>query len=179
PALQDPDHNPATPPVAPAPDADTTASADFMRQAPGTYDDEMLDAHFIAGDGRVNENIGLTAIHQVFHSEHDRLVADIKKVLTTDTTARGTAALPEWKLASGADGWNGERLFQAARFITEMEYQHMVFEEFVRKIQPGLNVFDPFAFGQTDINPAVSAEFAHAVYRFGHSMLTEDISRRN
>lgn len=179
PSMQDPDHNPATPPVAPAPDADTTASADFMSQAPGTYDDEMLNAHFIAGDGRVNENIGLTAIHQVFHSEHDRLVADIKKVLTTDTTARGTAALPEWKLASGADGWNGERLFQAARFITEMEYQHMVFEEFVRKIQPGLNVFDPFSFGQTDINPAVSAEFAHAVYRFGHSMLTETISRRN
>ena len=31
-----------------------------------------------------------------------------------------------------------------------MEYQHLVFEEFARKIQPGLNVFDPFAFSQTD-----------------------------
>ena len=41
----------------------------------------MLNAHFIAGDGRVNENIALTAIHQVFHSEHDRLVADIKNML--------------------------------------------------------------------------------------------------
>ena len=28
-----------------------------------------------------------------------------------------------------------------------------------------------------DINPAVSAEFAHAVYRFGHSMLTETVER--
>src|SRR3712207_7177608 len=44
------------------------------RQATGTYDDEMLDAHFIAGDGRANENIGLTAVHQVFHSEHNRMV---------------------------------------------------------------------------------------------------------
>ena len=35
---------------------------------PATYDDEMLDAHFVAGDGRVNENIGLTAVHHVFHS---------------------------------------------------------------------------------------------------------------
>ena len=34
----------------------------------------MLDAHFIAGDGRVNENIGLTAVHHMFHSEHNRLV---------------------------------------------------------------------------------------------------------
>ena len=179
PSPQDPDHNPATPPIAPRPDTDITASADFTSQAPGTYDDEMLNAHFIAGDGRVNENIGLTAIHQVFHSEHDRLVTDIKRVLTTDTSARGTAALPEWQMSAGADGWNGERLFQAARFITEMEYQHLVFEEFARKIQPALNVFEPFAFAQTDINPAVTAEFAHSVYRFGHSMLTETISRRN
>jgi hypothetical protein len=53
----------------------------------------MLNAHFIAGDGRVNENIGLTAIHQIFHSEHDRLVDDIENVLTTDTSASGVKAL--------------------------------------------------------------------------------------
>ncbi|WP_426978011.1 peroxidase family protein [Pseudarthrobacter sp. O4] len=161
------------------PDTDTTASADFAHQPAGTYDDEMLDAHFAAGDGRVNENIGLTTIHQVFHSEHDRLVDDIKRVLTTDTSTSGVAALAEWQSASGAANWNGERLFQAARFITEMEYQHLVFEEFARKIQPAINPFQPFAFTQTELNPAVKAEFAHAVYRFGHSMLTETISRRN
>ena len=148
------------------------------------YDNEILDMHFVAGDGRVNENIGLTAIHQIFHSEHDRLIGEIKNILTKDGdavtgTATGRAALAEWKLALGADGWNGERLFQAARFITEMEYQHLVFEEFARKIQPAINPFEPFAFTQTDINPAVKAEFAHAVYRFGHSMLTETIARTN
>ena len=73
----------------------------------------------------------------------------------------------------------GERLFQAARFVTEMEYQHLVFEEFARKVQPAINPFEPFAFTQTDLNPAIRAEFAHAVYRFGHSMLTETISRTN
>jgi hypothetical protein len=26
------------------------------------YDNELLDAHYIAGDGRVNENIGLTSV---------------------------------------------------------------------------------------------------------------------
>ena len=30
----------------------------------------------------------------------------------------------------------------------------------------------------TAINPAIRAEFAHAVYRFGHSMLTETVARR-
>ena len=86
PSPQDTDHNPVTPPVAPTPDGDTTASADFANQPAGTYDDEMLNAHFCAGDGRVNENIGLTTIHQVFHSEHDRLVADIENTLTNDTS---------------------------------------------------------------------------------------------
>ena len=73
----------------------------------------------------------------------------------------------------------GERVFQAARFVTEMEYQHLVFEEFARKIQPAINPFEPFALNQTDINPAITAEYAHAVYRFGHSMLDESIPRTN
>ena len=29
----------------------------------------------------------------------------------------------------------------------------------------------------TAINPAIVAEFAHTVYRFGHSMLTETVDR--
>src|SRR6185295_16126290 len=84
PSPQDTDNNPATPPVAPVPDADSVASADFASQPPGTYDDELLNDHFICGDGRCNENIALTAIHQIFHSEHDRLIDNIKQVLTTD-----------------------------------------------------------------------------------------------
>ncbi|WP_251036282.1 peroxidase family protein [Arthrobacter sp. ISL-28] len=176
PSPKDHDHNPGTPAVAPTKDTDSTASADFANQPAGTYDDEMLDAHFIAGDGRVNENIGLTAIHQVFHSEHDRLVDDIKATLARPENAD---LLAKYEAVGDTTFNYGERLFQAARFVTEMEYQHLVFEEFARKIQPLINPFQPFAFTQTEINPAIKAEFAHAVYRFGHSMLTETISRRN
>ena len=61
--------------------------------------------------------------------------------------------------------WDGERLFQAARFATEMQYQHLVFEEFARKMQPQVDAFlAPEGF-DTTINPAIVAEFAHAVYR--------------
>ena len=56
-----------------------------------------------------------------------------------------------------------------------MQYQHLVFEEFARKIQPTI---DPFVFNSvTDINPAIFAEFANTVYRFGHSMLTDSMPR--
>ncbi|MEP7017976.1 MAG: peroxidase family protein, partial [Actinomycetota bacterium] len=171
-----PQTNPATGAVTvPVPDADLTPSANFAAQPAGTYDDEMLNAHFACGDGRCNENIALSSIHTIFHSEHDRLVADIKNTLTNDTTATGIAALPDWKAAT-PNGWNGERLFQAARFVTEMEYQHLVFEEFARKVQPGVR---PFHVYSPDINPAIKAEFAHAVYRFGHSMLDDTVARTN
>jgi len=177
PSPQDSDNNPATPPTFPTPDSDTVASADFARQPPGTYDNEMLNAHFCAGDGRVNENIALTTIHQIFHSEHDRLIADFKNTLTNDTSTAGVAALAQWRLATGTpDGWNGERLFQAARFVNEMEYQHIVFEEFARKMQPAIQ---PFTVYHSDVNPAIHAEFAHAVYRFGHSMLVDTVARTN
>ena len=73
--------------------------------------------------------------------------------------------------------WDGERLFQAAKFGTEMQYQHLVFEEFARKVQPNINIFlVPDGF-DTTIDPSIVAEFAHVVYRFGHSMLTETIDR--
>ena len=73
--------------------------------------------------------------------------------------------------------WDGERLFQAAKFGTEMQYQHLVFEEFARKIQPDIDVFVVPDGYHADINPSIVAEFAHVVYRFGHSMLTETVDR--
>jgi len=149
------------------------------------YDNELLDAHFMAGDGRVNENIGLTAVHHVFHAEHNRLVDHTKSV----TLATGDLAfinewlvvdinaLPTTQAEIDALVWDGERLFQAAKFGTEMQYQHLVFEEFARKVQPQIDFFVvPDGF-DTTINPDIVAEFAHVVYRFGHSMLTETIER--
>ncbi|TFZ07414.1 heme peroxidase, partial [Ramlibacter henchirensis] len=151
-------------------DADTVAGGHV---AAGQYDDELLDAHFITGDGRGNENIGLTAVHFIFHAEHNRLVDHIKQVVLA---SNDPAFVAQWQTSPGV--WNGERLFQAARFSTEMQYQHLVFEEFARKVQPQVDVFLMEGQGyDSTINPAIVAEFAHVVYRFGHSMLTETVDR--
>lgn len=159
---------------------------------PTTYDDEMLNAHFITGDGRGNENIGLTSVHSVFHSEHNRVLEEnkltvlksgdlnfINEWLVTDLTAADLSnilANPASLATSAANlNWDGERLFQAARFTTEMQYQHLVFEEFARRMQPAV---DPFVFNNSpNIDPSIVAEFAHTVYRFGHSMLTGTVDR--
>ncbi|WP_353951237.1 peroxidase family protein [Knoellia sp. S7-12] len=192
--LDDIAHN-AVPKAGSTPDPDSVVTPNLVVcEAPGfptgcvnQYDNEMLDAHFIAGDGRVNENIGLTSVHHVFHSEHNRLVQDIQQKIQGTDAARTGALLTaaeeaDWKASryTARDGSYdyGERLFQAARFVTEMEYQHLAFEEFIRKVQPLVNPFGEGGTGyNTAINPAIKAEFAHAVYRFGHSMLTESVDR--
>lgn len=187
------------------------------------YDNATLDQHYIAGDGRVNENIGLTAVHSIFHAEHNRMVEQIEALLNgergpgdpggnleaQDSDERGGIAefakafrgethsyvsdKPEENLpgyvpaddpgatpvAGTDDDWSyQERLFQAAKFANEMQYQHLVFEEFARKISPTIDavVFNENSYNAT-IDPSITAEFAHVVYRFGHSMMTEEIGR--
>ena len=107
-------------------------------QPAGTYDNELLDLHFVTGDGRGNENIALTAVHTLFHAEHNRLRRTTS--IGSDQHARLPDAGRSRGVARGCDagsGWDyGERLFQAARFVTEMQYQHLVFEEFARKVVP-------------------------------------------
>ena len=53
----------------------------FDASGSGTYDDEMFGAHFSAGNGRVNEHIGLIAVHHVFHPERNHHVKDLAKVI--------------------------------------------------------------------------------------------------
>ena len=187
--------------------ADDDAAVGLAGSNTGFYDNELLDAHYITGDGRGNENIGLTAVHHVFHSEHNRqvdliqnLLVDEAKTALAELNAATTPAeianaqailtdklafLNEWLDApiTSADlanasvasiDWNGERIFQAAKLPTEMQYQHLVFEEFARKVQPAVNLFNDY---DGTLDPAILAEFAHTVYRFGHSMLTETVDR--
>lgn len=192
----DHDNNPATPAIMVAADLDSATGNAIAADSQGrnkAYDNELLDRHFITGDGRGNENIGLTTVHHIFHSEHNRQVEAqkltvlrsanldfINEWLTDDLTTLagvpgpGATALQLTAFAATLE-WDGERLFQAGRFATEMQYQHLVFEEFARKIQPNI---DPFVFNSTtDIDPSIFAEFAHTVYRFGHSMLTDNLPR--
>lgn len=158
----------------------------------GKYDCYLLDKHFINGDGRGNENIALTSVHTVFHNEHNRLIEEIKAIVNgaqvnpADGLIDATAVRDfqnAWKVNAASGDftgivnsleWNGERLFQAARLITEMEYQHLVFGEFVRKVSPAIGAFVGY---NEELNPSITAEFAHAVYRYGHSQLAEDVAR--
>jgi Ca2+-binding RTX toxin-like protein len=197
--VADVDGDPATPATTIGADEDTIAGNAIATDGRGrkvAYDDELLNAHYIVGDGRGNENIALTTIHSIFHSEHNRIADQVKAIAVEDFNAAVASAnaeqieasrsfLNQWldvdvaagtttALTAEALDWDGERVFQAAKFATEMQYQHFVFEGFVRKIQPSLDVFRGY---NSTVDPAIMAEFANVVYRFGHSMLTDTVDR--
>ena len=172
--------------------------------APGFYDDELLDAHFMCGDGRCNENIALTTIHSIFHREHNRLASVTKRVLLDtgdlsrlnqwldtpvtqadlDTWGGLSFSVSDASLTHQADAeaaidalafdWNGQRIFQAARFGTEMQYNRAVFDEFVPTLAGLKDGFEGF---HTDVDPTINSEFSQSVYRFGHSMLVNTVDR--
>jgi len=107
---------------------------------------------FQAGDARANENPELTALQTLFVREHNRIAAN---------------------LATANPTWTDEQLFQKARATVIGELQAITYNEWLPALLgSGLGPcrgYDPTT------NPAISTEFATAGFRFGHSMLGNDI----
>ncbi len=102
-------------------DGDIEHRAAQPRQQPGgLHDNELLDAHFIAGDGRANENIGLTAVHHIFHSSTTGWSSTPKRSSWPRTTWPSSTNgwpstsphLPTTPAQIAALVWDGERLFR-------------------------------------------------------------------
>ena len=165
------------------PDADRSARRRRLRRAsrPATYDNELLDVHFICGDGRCNENIALTAVHQVFHSEHDRLVDDIKNTLANDTDRRSHRRLADWQTplgrvpTAGTASGSSRPPASSPRWSTSTWCSRSSRARFSPRSTRSSRSRSP----RPTSTRRSRAEFAHAVYRFGHSMLTETIPRTN
>jgi hypothetical protein len=100
-------------------------------------------AAVIAGDVRVNENIGLTAAHTLFLREHNRIV-DL---------------LP--------DDLDEETKFQIARRVVAAEQQYITYNEFL----PAMGVeLDAYSGYDSTVDPSITNEFATVGYR-AHSQI--------
>lgn len=110
---------------------------------------------FVAGDIRVNEQVGLIAIHTLFMREHNYW-ADLYRTANTDA--------------------DDEEIYQFARLIVGAEMQAISYREFIPTLL-GPNALKPYRGYKEDVNPTISNEFATAAYRLGHSLLSPTLLR--
>lgn len=106
---------------------------------------------FLAGDERANENVFLTAMHHLWVLEHNRLCD-----------------------ALGEDVTDDERKFQVARRWNIAQMQAVTFYEFL-PLLIGASEVEPYAGYNDAVEPALPLEFTSAVYRIGHTMVSETI----
>lgn len=124
-----------------------------------TSDGDLLpvdeEGFFLAGDIRVNEQVGLTAMHTLFVREHNRIAG---------------------RLAHFHPDWSDEEIFQQARREVIGILQAITYNEFLPALL-GRDAIPPYRGYRPDIDPSITNEFATAAYRLGHSMLNENLLR--
>ncbi len=100
-------------------------------------------AAVVAGDVRVNENIGLTAVQTLFLREHNRIVDELPDDLDEETK------------------------FQIARRVVSALQQWITYDEFL----PAMGVeLDPYDGYDPEVDPTITNEFATVGYR-AHSQI--------
>ena len=110
---------------------------------------------FLAGDVRVNEQVGLTAMHTLFVREHN---------FWCDTLALWQPWL------------TGDEIYEQARAIVGAEMQAIAYNEFLPLLLgedaiPAYTGYDP------GVDPSIANVFSTAAYRVGHTMLSAEILR--
>ena len=110
---------------------------------------------FLAGDVRANENVALTSMHTLWAREHNRIAAE---------------------LAAGDSSLNDEQLYQQARELVVAEIQAVTYNEFLPALL-GAEAIPDYAGYDYSVDPSIATEFSTAAYRFGHSMLPDELKR--
>lgn len=113
------------------------------------------EEQFLAGDVRANETVALTAVHALFVREHNRLadrIGDLYRNL------------------------NDEQVYQLARRIVGAEMQAITYNEFLPAVLGYAS--SPKATDAAydeELNASVTNSFATAIFRFGHSLVNDDL----
>ena len=114
---------------------------------------------FLAGDGRVNEQVGLTTMHTLFVLEHNRIARRLKRINPR---------------------WSGERVYQEARKIVGAVLQKITYEDYLPKVI-GPNTFKtvvrPHSGYKDNVDATIPNSFATAAYRYGHSLINPTFDR--
>ena len=109
---------------------------------------------FAAGDVRAQENPDLTALQVLFVREHNYQVD---------------------RLHEEHPNWSGDKLYETAKAITTAEMVNITYSEFLPHLL-GEDAIKPYHGYDPTVDPRITEEFAGAAYRFGHSIVSDEIS---
>ncbi|XP_076271608.1 peroxidasin isoform X2 [Rhynchophorus ferrugineus] len=113
---------------------------------------------FLAGDIRVNEQNGLTAMHTIWMREHNRLATELRYL---------------------NPHWDSDMIYYEARKIVGAAIQHITYKHWLRFVvgSKGMEEFGDYKEYDPQINPSISNVFATAALRFGHTLINPILHR--
>ncbi len=111
---------------------------------------------FVTGDSRGNETIELTVLQTLFLDNHNRIARELHK---------------EHR------GWDDEQLFQEARKINIAQFQSIVYNEWIPDVL-GRHALAPYKGYNPKVNATIATEFSTVAFRFGHTLLSDDLERQ-
>src|SRR3954471_11822440 len=109
---------------------------------------------YAAGDVRAQENPDLTALQTLFLREHNFQVD---------------------RLHEEHPHWSGDKLYETAKAITTAEMVNITYNEFLPHLL-GKDAIAPYQGYDPSVDARISEEFEGAAYRFGHSIVSDEIS---
>lgn len=115
---------------------------------------------FVSGDIRVNEQVGLLAMHTIWMREHNRIAGKLRDI---------------------NPHWDGDTLYQEARKIVGAQMQHITFKQWLPLIigESGMALLGEYPGYDPQVNPSIANEFATAALRFGHTIINPILHRLN
>ncbi|XP_067643898.1 peroxidasin [Eurosta solidaginis] len=115
---------------------------------------------FVAGDIRVNEQIGLLAMHTIWMREHNRVATKLRDI---------------------NPHWDGDTIYHESRKIIGAQMQHITYKHWLPLIvgESGMLKLGDYRGYDPSINPSIVNVFATAALRFGHSIINPVLHRLN
>jgi hypothetical protein len=116
----------------------------------------IVDGAFAVGDPRAAENPSLTALHTLFLREHNWQVD---------------------RLAAADPSLSGDELYEKAKAIVAAEIARITYDEFLPPLL-GEQALAPWRGYDPSVDASITAEFAGAAWRWGHSTVSAETERK-
>ena len=140
---------------------------------------------FISGDIRINEQVGLIAIHTLFIREHNLIADKVAFHLDAGDDPALNQAYAEYRdvyvpslnlgFQPTEEQIRGEFIYEAARAVIAGKSQVITYQEFLPLLIGNEGAEDLQAIDPSILDPTIAVEFSGAAFRLGHTLISDQI----